>query len=171
MCLAQGPQRNDAGVWSQALYHWATALPKISNVLVLLQRRQNLATWRIHIHVLATLYMEKLHTLTHLSQIDLPTLIKWSVLRVVEQYFIIFIQILFERSVSKQWKNWLDAAASGLTLRCLPMSHKKDGLQAGLSLYWSQKPHCWKSHVAAQLLYCVSMIWKSVTKAWLNTHK
>ena len=38
MCLAQGPQRNDAGeaqtrgpsVSSQALYHWATALPKTS---------------------------------------------------------------------------------------------------------------------------------------------
>ena len=36
MCLAQGPQRSDAGeartrglsVSSQALYHWATALPK-----------------------------------------------------------------------------------------------------------------------------------------------
>ena len=35
MCLAQGPQRNDASeartrcpsVSSQALYHWATALP------------------------------------------------------------------------------------------------------------------------------------------------
>ena len=35
MCLAQGPQRSDAGearthgpsVMSQALYHWATALP------------------------------------------------------------------------------------------------------------------------------------------------
>ena len=35
MCLAQGPQCSDAGeartrnplVWSQALYHWATALP------------------------------------------------------------------------------------------------------------------------------------------------
>ena len=35
MCLAQGPQRSDAGeartrgpsVSSQALYHWATALP------------------------------------------------------------------------------------------------------------------------------------------------
>ena len=35
MCLAQGPQRSDASeartrgpsVWSQALYHWATALP------------------------------------------------------------------------------------------------------------------------------------------------
>ena len=35
MCLAQGPQRSDAGeaqtrgssVLSQALYHWATALP------------------------------------------------------------------------------------------------------------------------------------------------
>ena len=38
MCLAQGPQRSDAGeartrgpsVSSQALYHWATALPKAS---------------------------------------------------------------------------------------------------------------------------------------------
>ena len=37
MCLAQGPQRNDAGeartrgpsASSQALYHWATALPLI----------------------------------------------------------------------------------------------------------------------------------------------
>ena len=36
MCLAQGPQRSDAGeaqthgpsVLSQALYQWATALPK-----------------------------------------------------------------------------------------------------------------------------------------------
>ena len=36
MCLAQGPQRSDAGeawtrgllVSSQSLYHWATALPK-----------------------------------------------------------------------------------------------------------------------------------------------
>ena len=39
MCLAQGPQRSDAGeartrgtsVSSQALYHWATALPRISS--------------------------------------------------------------------------------------------------------------------------------------------
>ena len=38
MCLAQGPQRSDAGeartrgpsVSSQALYHWATALPKFA---------------------------------------------------------------------------------------------------------------------------------------------
>ena len=38
MCLAQGPQRSDAGevrtrgpsVSSQALYYWATALPKMS---------------------------------------------------------------------------------------------------------------------------------------------
>ena len=39
MCLAQGTQRSDAGeaqtrgpsVSSQALYHWATALPTVSN--------------------------------------------------------------------------------------------------------------------------------------------
>ena len=38
MCLIQGPQRSDAGeartcgssVSSQALYHWATALPSIN---------------------------------------------------------------------------------------------------------------------------------------------
>ena len=38
MCLTQGPQRSDAGeaqtrdlsVSSQALYHWATALPDLS---------------------------------------------------------------------------------------------------------------------------------------------
>ena len=37
MCLAQGPQRSDTGeaqirgflVSSQALYHWATALPRV----------------------------------------------------------------------------------------------------------------------------------------------
>ena len=41
MCLAQGPQRSDAGeartrypsVSSQALYHWATALPKYFSLL------------------------------------------------------------------------------------------------------------------------------------------
>ena len=41
MCLAQGPQRSDAGeawtrgpsVSSQALYHWATALPKNFKIL------------------------------------------------------------------------------------------------------------------------------------------
>ena len=41
MCLAQGPQRSDAGeartrglsVSSQALYHWATALPRVEPVL------------------------------------------------------------------------------------------------------------------------------------------
>ena len=40
MCLAQGPQRSDAGeartrgpsVSSQALYHWATALPLLEVV-------------------------------------------------------------------------------------------------------------------------------------------
>ena len=40
MCLAQGPQRSDAGeaqtrnpsVSSQALYHWATALPSFIDI-------------------------------------------------------------------------------------------------------------------------------------------
>ena len=44
MCLAQGPQCSEAGeartcgpsVSSQALYHWATALPKFVNVHILL---------------------------------------------------------------------------------------------------------------------------------------
>ena len=39
MCLAQGPQRSDAveartrgpSVSSQALYHWATALPQLAS--------------------------------------------------------------------------------------------------------------------------------------------
>ena len=47
MCLAQGPQRSDAGeartrglsVSSQALYHWATTLPK-PNLLVLMGNLQ-----------------------------------------------------------------------------------------------------------------------------------
>ena len=42
MCLAQRPQRSDAGeagtrnpsVSSQALYHWATALPKLFSIIV-----------------------------------------------------------------------------------------------------------------------------------------
>ena len=42
MCLAQGPQRSDAGeartrypsVSSQALYHWATALPDSPDLIV-----------------------------------------------------------------------------------------------------------------------------------------
>ena len=41
MCLAQGPQRSDAGeartrdpsVSSQALYHWATALPNVKSAI------------------------------------------------------------------------------------------------------------------------------------------
>ena len=41
MCLAQGPQRSDAGeartrgpsVSSQALYHWATALPQALEIM------------------------------------------------------------------------------------------------------------------------------------------
>ena len=41
MCLAQGPQRSDAGEAgtrgpsdsSQALYHWATALPIVCNMM------------------------------------------------------------------------------------------------------------------------------------------
>ena len=40
MCLAQGPQHSDAGeartrglsVWSQAVYHWATALPEADGI-------------------------------------------------------------------------------------------------------------------------------------------
>ena len=43
MCLAQGPQRSDAGeartrgrsVSSQALYHWATALHPILDLTIL----------------------------------------------------------------------------------------------------------------------------------------
>ena len=49
MCLAQGPQRSDTGeaqtrglsVSSQALYHWATALPALGD----LWRRQYLRLW------------------------------------------------------------------------------------------------------------------------------
>ena len=44
MCLAQGPQRSDAGeaqtrgpsVSSQALYHWATALPQRESNFILI---------------------------------------------------------------------------------------------------------------------------------------
>ena len=49
MCLAQGPQRSDAGeartrgpsVSSQALYHWATALPILFAVI------QQCENWKI----------------------------------------------------------------------------------------------------------------------------
>ena len=43
--------------------------------------------------------------------------------------FAIFIQILKETSVSKQWRTSSDDAhfaMSGLDLHCLSMSHKKD---------------------------------------------
>ena len=50
MCLAQGPQRSDAGeartrgpsVSSQALYHWATALPISSIVTQFYQKLKHL---------------------------------------------------------------------------------------------------------------------------------
>ena len=53
MCLAQGPQRSDAGearthgpsVLSQALYHWATALPL---------RKKKKEEWYTHI----TIYLD-----------------------------------------------------------------------------------------------------------------
>ena len=42
--------------------------------------------------------------------------------------FFIFIQILIEYSVRKQWRTYQTPrfAASDLVLRCLPMSHKTD---------------------------------------------
>ena len=47
-------------------------------------------------------------TITHLSQMEFSSLIKLdqslSVLRVVRWYFFIFIQILLEFSVRKQWR-------------------------------------------------------------------
>ena len=52
--------------------------------------------------------------------------------------FFIFIEISIKTYVSKQWGTRSDAhfAASGLVLRCLPMSHKKDPrLIYGLILY------------------------------------
>ena len=60
MCFAQGPQRSDAGeaqtrspsVSSQALYHWATALPITGNI-ELWKRADLISTkvcWLKHIH-------------------------------------------------------------------------------------------------------------------------
>ena len=51
MCLGQGPQQSDAGeawtrgpsVSSQALYHWATALPPIIVALFGLDSRKKLS--------------------------------------------------------------------------------------------------------------------------------
>ena len=53
MCLAQGPQRSDAGeartrgpsVSSQALYHWATALPKEVKVKIIHYMAYLLLLW------------------------------------------------------------------------------------------------------------------------------
>ena len=50
MCLAQGPQRSDAGeartrypsVSSQALYHWATALPLYTNRVLNVRKKGNI---------------------------------------------------------------------------------------------------------------------------------
>ena len=64
MCLAQGPQRSDAGearirglsVSSQALYHWATVLPVLILTTGIAPRRmlQNSTSWslsELHGHV------------------------------------------------------------------------------------------------------------------------
>ena len=56
MCLAQGPQRSDAGeswtrgpsVSSQALYHWATALPTYMVKYVLNLRNDEISTFVIN---------------------------------------------------------------------------------------------------------------------------
>ena len=57
MCLAQGPQRSDAGearthgpsVSSQALYHWATALPSTGHEILIAHKKLKL--WKIKIFV------------------------------------------------------------------------------------------------------------------------
>ena len=82
MCLAQGPQRSDAGetrthgpsVSSQALYHWATALPIVWSGYILLTsiiayeyrvtvlKFQTLLGSRSHKMLLSTLYiMQTMH--------------------------------------------------------------------------------------------------------------
>ena len=66
----------------------------------------------------------KLNGISHSYQSDQCI----SVLRVVGKYFFIFIQMLIEHSVSKQWKpdQTPHSAVSDLGLYCLHMSHKKD---------------------------------------------
>ena len=78
MCLAQGPQRSDAGeartrgpsVSSQALYHWATALPFYDNKkwkwqyinvkYEQLERRTLMNGSRDHVDAFLTMTMKKL---------------------------------------------------------------------------------------------------------------
>ena len=56
MCLAQGPQRSDAGeaqtrgpsVSSQALYHWATALPQMNGKKILSKAHLINFKWNDH---------------------------------------------------------------------------------------------------------------------------
>ena len=58
MCLAQGPQHSDAGeartrgpsVSSQALYHWATALPKLIFKYALLSRAATFTKFGKRLH-------------------------------------------------------------------------------------------------------------------------
>ena len=55
---------------------------------------------------------------THLSQMEFPTLYQMdksiSIFKGCWMVFFIFIWILIEHSVSKQWRNWSDAAICGI---------------------------------------------------------
>ena len=85
MCLAQGPQRSDAGeartrgpsVSSQALFHWATALPTIDGLLTFLVAQFFVATFSCELvevtyacrYAQASSYLTSCHSCTNLQQI------------------------------------------------------------------------------------------------------
>ena len=66
MCLAQGPQRSDAGeAWTrgpsvsiQALYHWATALPPPECKTIVIQIRPNILSGLIWVQIVCKGYLQ-----------------------------------------------------------------------------------------------------------------
>ena len=78
--------------------------------------------------------MQQAKTLTHLSWMEFPTGLFHFFFKGCWVIFFIFIQILIEHSVSKQWRSRSDtiSVAYDLGLHCLPMPHKKDARL----IYW-----------------------------------
>ena len=126
MCLAQGPQRSDAGeartrgpsVSSQALYHWATALPKKKKK----KKKHNLTM---------TYDFQQCGILTSVDS-DEPV---QPPLKLRNSKCCSVSSLTVKEYSSNKQRLWSDCAY----------------VQADPRLCWSHIPHCWKSHIAAHI--------------------